>query len=108
MALRQSIEALKQDLENGGYGLTAESLFHKTIAEAADNSAVISILSQCSELLSSSIELANAYVNTLDIVSEHEAMYDAIEQRNEKLAEKLIRSHIKRAYDRTKFIMAST
>jgi DNA-binding GntR family transcriptional regulator len=44
----------------------------------------------------------------LDIVSEHEEMYIAIEQRNEKLAEKLMRSHIKRAYDRTKFFLTST
>ncbi|WHH57016.1 FadR/GntR family transcriptional regulator [Petroclostridium sp. X23] len=108
LALRQSIETLKEDIKNNGFGLAADSLFHKTVAEAADNSALISILTLCSELLSSSIELANAYVNALDIVSEHEEMYNAIEQRNEKLAEKLMRSHIKRAYDRTKFIVTNT
>jgi GntR family transcriptional repressor for pyruvate dehydrogenase complex len=102
--MRRSIEALRKNINKSKNLVREDAQFHKIIAEAAGNAALISVLSLCSELLNSSVALADAYVNVLDIVSEHEAIYGAIERRDGKKAERLIRAHIKRAHDRTEFI----
>lgn len=105
--LRHSIELLNKDIGSVEARTKADTLFHQTIAKAAGNTALISVLSLCSELINSSITIANAYVNTLDIVYEHQAMYDAIERQSDKIAERLMRAHIKRAHDRTKFVLSN-
>ena len=103
-AMRGAIEAMKNDIAGGNRGHSADDLFHRIIAEAAGNSVLIGILSLCAEMINSSIAVANAHVNVNDIISEHQSMYEAIERGDEKLAERLVRAHIKRAYDRAKFI----
>jgi GntR family transcriptional repressor for pyruvate dehydrogenase complex len=103
--LKSSLDVLKKDMAQERGRVEADTLFHKTLAEAAGNAALISVLSLCSELINSSIIVADAYVNALDIIYEHEAIYDAVEKKDEKTAARLMRAHIKRAYNRTKFIL---
>lgn len=55
--------------------------------------------------MNSSILIANAHVNVNDIIDEHQRLFEAIEKRDEKEAQRLMRAHIKRAYDRTQFII---
>ena len=55
-------------------------------------------------MIDSSIRVANAHVNVNDIIEEHEKMFAAIEKRDDKLAERLMKAHIKRALDRTRFV----
>ncbi|MDR1535081.1 MAG: FadR family transcriptional regulator [Planctomycetota bacterium] len=103
-AMREAIEAMKNDIAGGNRGQSPDNLFHRIIAEAAGNGVLINILSLCSEMIDSSIRVANAHVNVNDIIEEHERMYKAIEKRNDKLAERLMRAHIRRALERTRFM----
>ncbi|MDR1519169.1 MAG: FadR family transcriptional regulator [Planctomycetota bacterium] len=103
-AMRDAIEAMKNDIAGGNRGQSPDNLFHKIIAEAADNSVLNNILALCAEMIASSIRVANAHVNVNDIIEEHEKMYKAIEKRNDKLAERLMRAHIRRALERTRFV----
>lgn len=103
-AMRDAVEAMKNDIAGGNRGQSADNLFHKIIAEAAGNSVLINILSLCAEMINSSIGVANAHVNVSDIIEEHEKMYDAIEKQDDKLAERLMKAHIKRAIERTRFV----
>lgn len=102
--MREAIEVLKGEIAGGTRGQSGDNLFHRTIAEAAGNSVLISILSLFAETIDSSIAVSNANVNVNDIIDEHQSMYEAIEARDEKTAEKLMRAHIKRAHARVKFI----
>lgn len=103
-AMRGAIEAMKKDIAAGNRGHAADNQFHRIIAEASGNSVLISILSLCADMINSSIVLADAHVNVNDIISEHQNLYEAVERRDDKLAERLMRAHIRRAHDRAKFL----
>ncbi|MDR1904766.1 MAG: FadR family transcriptional regulator [Treponema sp.] len=103
--LRHTIDLLKKEISSPEIRAAADSMFHNIIAQAAGNTALVSVLSLGAELLRSSIMIANEYVTIMDIISEHEAIFDAIERKDEKNAERLMRAHLKRAHDRTKFIL---
>lgn len=102
--MRRAIDAMRADIIAGDRGQSGDISFHDVIAAAAGNSILINILAAFAEVLNSSIAVANAHVNVADIIEEHEKMYDAIEDKDEALAERLMHAHIKRAYDRTKYI----
>lgn len=102
--LRKAVLAMQDENGRGKRGLTADKHFHRTVAEAAGNGVLTGMLSMFSDLLTSSIAASNSHANVNVLVREHQEMYEAIENRDEKLAERLIRKHIGRAYDRMKFI----
>jgi GntR family transcriptional repressor for pyruvate dehydrogenase complex len=101
--MHSAIKTMKDEVAGGNRSSVADKRFHLAIATAAGNDVLLSMLSLCSEMINSSIAVANAHVNINDIMEEHQKMYAAIEQKDEKTAERLMRAHIKRAYDRTKF-----
>lgn len=103
--MREAMDAMRSDIAQGNRALSPDNQFHRIIAEAAGNGMLLSILSLCAETINSSIAVANAYVNTQDIIVEHEEMHDAIAHGDEKRAERLMRAHIKRAYQRTEFVL---
>ncbi len=103
--LRLAIEAMKEEIARGSRGREGDKRFHKILAEAAGNGILLSILSLCDDMIDSSIAVANAHVNTNDIIEEHQKMYDAVLARDEKAAERLMRAHVKRALERTRFIV---
>lgn len=103
--MRKAIDGMKEEIAMGTRGLDSDKQFHRTIAEAAGNSILNEMLVMCSGILQSSINTSNAHANVNVLVSEHQEMYDAVKKRDAKLAEKLMREHIQRAYDRTKFIV---
>ena len=103
--LRQCLQNMRLDIEEGNRGMNADTIFHRIIAEAAGNSVLISVLSLCAEMMNSSIAASNAHVNSKDIVDEHQEMYDAIAAGDDKLAEKLMRVHLKRARQRMQLIL---
>lgn len=103
--MRGAMDAMRGDIALGNRAHSPDNQFHRIIAEAAGNGMLLSILSLCADTINSSIAVANAYVNTQDIIAEHEAMYEAIEQGDEKRSERLMRAHIKRAHERTVFVL---
>ncbi len=103
--LAGAVETMKREIAEGTRGREGDKRFHKILAEASGNGVLVSILSLCSEMLASSIAVANAHVNANDIIDEHERMYEAVRQGEERTAERLMRAHLKRALDRTKFIV---
>ncbi|MCD8139246.1 MAG: FadR family transcriptional regulator [Planctomycetaceae bacterium] len=102
--MRLAIESMRDEITKGERGQRGDIRFHGSIAEAAGNSILIGILGAFAEALGSSIAVANAHVHAADIIAEHQRMFDAIEERDETEAERLMHAHIKRAIDRTRFI----
>ncbi|MFV0352526.1 MAG: FadR/GntR family transcriptional regulator [Oscillospiraceae bacterium] len=105
LALEDTLEKIKKDIERGDKVLVNDNRFHRIIAEAAGNRALLSILTLCAELFDSSIELANAQVNSYDIYYEHQKMLEAIKDQDAAFAARLMKSHLRRAYQRAKVIM---
>ncbi|MCC8189732.1 MAG: FadR family transcriptional regulator [Planctomycetes bacterium] len=105
--MRRAIAALRADIGAGNRGQKGDTRFHRLVAEASGNSVIIGILSLFADAINSSIDVANAHVTVNDIIDEHQQLFDAIEKGDEKGAERIMRAHIRRAHDRTKFIIAA-
>jgi GntR family transcriptional repressor for pyruvate dehydrogenase complex len=104
--LQESVDKMEQLMENGENGSFQESAFHRGLAEATGNGALKSIYVLCEDLLSSTQQdtwrgaKAGGAPNTA--VADHQAILDAIKERNEKRAEMLMQAHMDYAYENLK------
>ncbi|MCD8352635.1 MAG: FadR family transcriptional regulator [Planctomycetaceae bacterium] len=106
VVLRESIDEMTRDIEEGNRGSGADMRFHRIIAEMAGNSMLLNVLTMIAGTLTSSIAVSNAHVDSRDIVAEHREMYEAIAAGDDKAAERLMRAHLKRAHQRVTFLLA--
>lgn len=106
--MRRAVESIRDEIETGERGQSGDGRFHMAIAEASGNCVLLRILSMCADMVSSSITASNLHANVNVLVDEHLEMYEAVKNRDEKKAERLMRCHIRRAYDRMKFIVDRT
>lgn len=97
--LEKAIELMEKEVAEGGIGLEGENAFHNTLAEAADNSAMMKILNMCGDLLSSTREA------TLKIpgqpqksIIDHRKIYEAVRNGDERKAKALMKEHLVKAY----------
>lgn len=97
-AMQQALDEMEQDIESGGIGLKGDNDFHTALATASRNSAMSEILRMCAGLLSKSRQ------TTLRIpgqpkksLEDHKAIFGAIKNRSESLAQELMKDHIKKA-----------
>lgn len=104
--LRGVIEEMRRDIGEGNRGSGADIRFHLVIAEMAGNGTLVNLLSTIAETLSSSIAMSNAHVDSRDILAEHVEMCEAIARRDDRVAERLMRAHLKRAHKRVSFLFA--
>lgn len=103
-ALRDAVEDMRKEIAAGERGQRADRLFHRIVAEAAGNGVLTGILAMCAEIVDASIAAANAHANVNILVDEHLELLEAIESRDEIRAEALMRDHISRAGERSRFI----
>lgn len=102
--LRRTVDTMREQIAYGERGQNADKEFHRIVAEAAGNGVLAGILVMCSDVLHSSIAESNAHANVNVLVKEHRDMCEAIEKGDDKRAERLMREHIQRAYDRAAFL----
>lgn len=107
-AIRKAVDDIRDEIAGGKRGQGGDHRFHMAVAEASGNTILLRILSMCADMVDSSIAASNRHANVNVLVTEHMEMYEAIKKKDAKTAERLMRDHIGRAYDRSKFIVDQT
>ena len=96
--IKESIDLMEREIAAGGIGINGDNAFHEMLAKAAANSAMEKILNMCRDLLSysrqASLEIAGQPEKSL---RDHIAIYNAICDKDEKLAGKLMKVHLIKA-----------
>jgi len=102
--LQNAVDLMSREIKNGGIGIAGDNAFHDAMAKAAENTSMAKILNMCGDLLSYSRQA------TLEIpgqpeksLADHKEILDAISQRDEKAAAKLMREHLEKAYKNLKW-----
>lgn len=103
-AIGKTVDDMRAEIADGKRGQGSDHRFHMAVAEASGNNILLRILSMCADMVDSSIAASNRHANVNVLVSEHTEMYEAIKKKDAKMAERLMREHIGRAWDRAKFI----
>lgn len=96
--LQEGINRMAQVMEEGGNGSIQESDFHRGLVESTGNSALKSIYMLCEELLNSTQHnawrVAKAVGAPITAVKEHQAILDAIRDKDKEQAERLMQAHM--------------
>ncbi len=96
--LRQNVEEMRADVENGGNGVASDDRFHAILAEACGNEAMSVMLNMCAGLLSKTRPITQSIKGVPKIaLKDHAAICAAVEAQDERLARKLMRTHLNRA-----------
>lgn len=99
IAIEKSIDLMEQEIDNGKIGLQGDNSFHHELAIAADNIAMINILSLCSELLDSTRSAALAALKDPKIgLVHHREILEAVRNGKEEDASRLMTKHLLHAY----------
>ncbi|QEI08837.1 FadR family transcriptional regulator [Pigmentiphaga aceris] len=104
-ALHHSLRLMQQEADIGGSSVQGDRLLHLTIAEAADNSVLLRIVTELFDERSNPLfaQLTN-YFETPAIwavaISEHRAIVAAIERRDPAGARQAMHDHLDRSFDR--------
>jgi GntR family transcriptional repressor for pyruvate dehydrogenase complex len=100
--IRQAFRDMAQDIANGKDTAASDFAFHYSIAKAAKNKTILSVLSSFHELYYQVVHTnrwhwskPNDYVR---ILSEHESIVQAIEKRRGAAAKKLMGEHLESVY----------
>lgn len=96
--LKQAVDDMCADIESGGSGVAAEERFHSILAEACANEAMHLMLNMCAGLLSAVRPIAQSIKSAPRIaLKDHISICDAVEAQDDRLARKLMRTHLNRA-----------
>lgn len=97
-ALRQSIDDMRADIEGGGNGVASDDRFHSILVEACGNEAMSVMLNMCAGLLSRTRPITQSIKGVPKIaLKDHAAICAAVEAQDERLARKLMKTHLNRA-----------
>ncbi len=106
MKIRKSLDLMKS-AENIQLGVEYDLKFHFAIAEATQNSILLRIMNTVADLMHHTFRIDREKLlsrNSDEIHSEHEAIYDAIKERNpQKAREKMIEhiNHIEKGMEQS-------
>ncbi|MEJ5300605.1 MAG: FadR/GntR family transcriptional regulator [Thermodesulforhabdaceae bacterium] len=97
--LKESLEEMKKDVESGGLGHEADVSFHMAISYATKNPVQVRIMRSMYDILFFGIKqnLQGLYKNPKNIeiiISQHRAIFEAIQNRDPERAEEAMRQHI--------------
>lgn len=98
--MHQAIEKMAHALTNAEESSDADLLFHTTLAEAANNSLLVSMVQNVSKPISAQIKhtrelLAHSNVNALiELHNEHLAILDALEKSDAEKAKTAMANHL--------------
>ncbi len=110
--LQSEIDKMALLMENGENGSTQENAFHQGLAEAAGNSVLTGVYRFCEGLLNSTQHStwlgARAGGSPNTAVRDHQAILDAIRERNPDKAEQLMRGHLEYAEHNLKQLQEAT
>lgn len=86
IALQEAIKAMMKDKSNGEIGAESDMKFHMAIAKASHNELLIRLMSSVAEVMLSVLEetrqvLVYTEQKTVSLIEEHQAIYDAIQER---------------------------
>ncbi len=99
--LRQAVEDMRADIGAGDSGGAADDRFHSVLADACGNGAMRVMLNMCSGLLSGMRPIAQSVRSAPKVaLKDYIAICDAVEAQDERLARKLMRTHLNRALRR--------
>jgi len=102
--MEKSIEEMQKEVQSGRLGTEADASFHMAIAYATNNPLQVFIMKNFYDFLFTGIRanLEGLYQNpgNIDIILEqHQAIYQAIKQRNPESAYRAMKKHIDFVYD---------
>ncbi len=93
------LDVMRKNVAAGGLGVEDDDLFHATLAEAAGNRALMTILGMCGDLLhktrQATMEIPGQPAKT---VKDHAAIAEAVKAGNPQKAAQLMRQHLVKAY----------
>lgn len=93
--LRKTLDDMEHDIKSGGTGIDADESFHATLAQAAGNRALDTILTVFSEILSRTRRVTQSMKGVPQAsLSDHMAIFNAIAAKDEKSACRLMRKHL--------------
>jgi GntR family transcriptional repressor for pyruvate dehydrogenase complex len=97
--IRQCLDAIDQDVAQGGDGVAADIEFHRSIARATGNPHFLALWDYLGQFLRSTIQLTRAWEaqqqQTRDqVTDEHRALFDAIASRDVTAARDAGRRHM--------------
>ncbi|SFN09144.1 FadR/GntR family transcriptional regulator [Thermodesulforhabdus norvegica] len=97
--LKESLEEMKKDVASGGLGHEADVSFHMAISYATKNPVQVRIMRNMYDILFFGIKqnLQGLYKNPENIeiiISQHRAIFEAIQSRDPEQAEEAMRRHI--------------
>ncbi len=93
--LELTLDEMKKDIENGGYGAEADDNFHIKIAEACRNKCILTLFIMCRRLLKKAIESVYKKPNVpQNSYKEHIEVLEAIKSNNPEKAALAIKKHI--------------
>jgi len=96
--IRAALAAQREEVERGGSGMVPNSAFHAAVAMAADNSILLQMVRSFLDLLRESRQ--SAWRNPerpARSLEQHAELLAAIETRNPRLAERIMREHVQGA-----------
>ena len=100
--MQSAIDKMSQELSEGKTGYAQENEFHAVLIGLVGNSAIRSIYSLSGELLKrpgrESLKAARDAGKPITAVKEHQGILDAIKNRDEANAVRLMDEHLQRAY----------
>jgi GntR family transcriptional repressor for pyruvate dehydrogenase complex len=96
--IRAALVAQEAEVKQGGPGMAPNTAFHAAVAEAADNSILLQMVRSFLDLLRESRQ--SAWQNPerpARSLEQHREILAAIESRNPRLAERIMREHVQGA-----------
>lgn len=97
--LKDTFDSLKMEVERGKLAAKEDHDFHITVARMTKNDLYVSAMTAISDLLYNSLEKTRAKTLTRPggpevVLSEHEAIFNAIKNRDAKEARRAMRAHL--------------
>jgi len=98
-AIEKTLDLMDREIQSGKVGLNGDNAFHNELAIAAENLALEKILGMCSELLSSTREVAlNSMKDVREGLKQHRDIYMAVKAGQEDEAADRMKKHLVEAY----------
>ena len=96
--IQRNLDVSRADVAHGGFGIEQDYEFHKILAEASGNSSLSKIYDMCAELLlRTQVITQRVSGQTLSTLNDHQAIVNAVRERDGEQARSLMRLHLIKA-----------